>query len=194
MNCYILGCEETKEGVVIDPGDEVDLLLKSIEEEGLQLKAILNTHAHFDHIAGVAEMKRRTGLPFYLHEGDLFWLDRLKEQAEMFGLPVPEKPEVDQFLKEGDKITVGSLTLSVLHTPGHSPGAVTFVVDKRAFVGDCLFVGSIGRTDFPGGSYPELIQTIQAKILSLGDETVIHPGHGPDTTVRQERHHNPFLT
>jgi len=201
MNCYILGCEETREGVIIDPGDEVDLLLKIIEEEGIRLRAILNTHAHIDHVSGVEEIKRRKGIPFYLHKGDLFWLDHLKEKAEMFGLPVPLKPQVDHYLEEGNQFSFGKHSLKVLHTPGHTPGAVTFVMDRgqtgmpvpRAFVGDCLFAGSIGRTDFPGGSYPELIQTIKTKILPLGDDTVIHSGHGPDTTVLQERLYNPFL-
>jgi glyoxylase-like metal-dependent hydrolase (beta-lactamase superfamily II) len=201
MNCYILGCEDTKEGVIIDPGDEVDLLLKTVEEENLQLKAILNTHAHFDHIAGVAEIKKKTGLPFYLHEGDLFWIEGIKKQAEVFGLSIPEKPEVDHYLNEGDRFPFGKYSLKVIHTPGHSPGGVTFVLNEgvtgesapRAFVGDCLFAGSIGRTDFPGGSHPELIQAIKTKILPLGDETIIHSGHGPDTTVYEERLHNPFL-
>ncbi len=196
MNCWLVGDPETREGFIIDPGDEVDSLLAMVREERLRLKGIINTHAHIDHIAGVAEFKKRAGgIPFHLHRDDHFWAEALPRQAAMFGLPVPEVPQVDAWLAEGDTLRMGAIEFSVLHVPGHSPGHVCFWFPKERVIigGDVLFAGSIGRTDLPGGSLETLLAGIREKILPLGDDVVVHPGHGPDTTVGEERRTNPFV-
>ncbi len=196
MNCWILGDPATREGFIVDPGDEIDSLLEIVAAEKLNLKWILNTHAHIDHVAGVAEFKRRTGLPFYLHRDDRFWVEALPRQAAMFGLPAPEVPGIDHELKEGDRFRIGALETEVIHVPGHSPGHVCFWFPSERLVigGDVLFAGSIGRTDLPGGDHDLLIDGIRRKILPLGDDVRVCPGHGPETTVGEERKHNPFLT
>ncbi|MFQ6057502.1 MAG: MBL fold metallo-hydrolase [Anaerolineae bacterium] len=193
VNCYVLGCEETREAVVIDPGGDVATILKVLEAHGLELKRIVNTHAHFDHLGGVRALKEASGAQFLLHRDDLPLLESFLSQALFFGLRMGSPPEVDGYLEEGNEVTFGRQSLRVLHTPGHSPGSVSLVGDGMVFVGDILFASSIGRTDLPGGSYQTLIKTVQTKLFPLGDGVVVYPGHGPATTIGQERRHNPFF-
>ena len=194
VNCYILGCEDTKEAAIIDPGDNADEIIKSIDKEGLIPIFIINTHAHFDHVGGVKAIQEHFKIDFFLHKEDLFLIDNVSEQAKAFGLnPIP-KPDVNKYVNGGDKISLGNKFISVIHTPGHSPGGVCYHVDNSVFVGDTMFAGSIGRTDFPGGSYETLIKSIKEKLFPLGDSTIVYPGHGPSTTIENERKHNPFLT
>ncbi|MBI2266540.1 MAG: MBL fold metallo-hydrolase [Armatimonadetes bacterium] len=193
MNCYVLGSETTREAVVIDPGDETETLVSLVQKDGLRVKYILATHAHLDHVAGAKEFKELTGAPFYVHKEDLFLLDQLDAQALMFGLKPPGKPETDGFLNEGDEFQMGEIRIRVLHTPGHSPGGVSFLTDDAVFVGDALFAGSIGRTDLPGGDHPTLIATIEKKLFTLDDKMTVHSGHGPATTIGHEKRTNPFF-
>ncbi|MBN1994792.1 MAG: MBL fold metallo-hydrolase [Anaerolineae bacterium] len=193
-NCYIVGCEETGEGVVIDPGDEADLILAEIKESDLTIKYILNTHAHFDHIVANGPLVEATGAPLALHPLDLPLL-RENGGAGFFGLQVPPGPEPDLALAEGDTLVFGRHMLEVLFTPGHSPGHVSFYEAKEGvlFDGDVLFAGGIGRADLPGGSYETLMASINEKLMVLPDETIVCSGHGPVTTIGQERATNPWL-
>ncbi len=187
-NCYIVGCEQTREAVVIDPGDEVGRILSDIEKYALTVKYILNTHAHFDHIGGNAALVRATGAPLAIHNLDL---PLLKERggARYFGFEIPQSPEPDRFLRENESIRFGRHSLAILFTPGHTPGHVSFYERREAalFDGDVLFAGGLGRTDLPGGDLAALISSIRDKIMKLPDETVIYSGHGPTTTIGQER-------
>ncbi|HSR50149.1 MAG TPA: MBL fold metallo-hydrolase [Acidobacteriota bacterium] len=193
-NGFVLACKATQQAAYIDPGDEAPQLLEWIEQKQLKLVSIPLTHAHMDHITGVGEVKAEHDVPIYLHPDDAQLYEGLEQQGIMFGFPCQPAPPYDHDLKEGDKLQVGRLTLDVIHTPGHSPGHVCFVVGQHVFCGDAVFAGSIGRTDLPGGDYNTLINSIREKILPLGDEKILHPGHGPDTTVERERQTNPFLT
>ncbi len=193
-NGYILSCSETLQGIYIDPGEEAAQLLQRVEENNVQLVAIVNTHAHIDHICRVALVKEKWDVPIYLHPEDQVLYDNLPTQAERFGLSYPPAPPVDHALQEGQELEVGRLVVKVHYTPGHSPGSVCLEVGKHLFCGDVVFAGSIGRTDLPGGSYETLMESIFTKVLPLGDEKILHPGHGPDTTIGQERLTNPFLT
>ena len=198
-NGFVVGCEETKEAVLIDPGDEVASLLAFAERNGLTIRAILLTHAHVDHVTGVAAARRALKVPVYLHRDDLFLYERAVEMGAMFGLKVEPQPPIDVFYTPGQSIPFGTCEVRVHHTPGHSPGGVCLQIGKKGtagkelFVGDTLFAGSIGRTDLPGGDYHTLIASIRAVLLPLGDDAVVHSGHGPDTTIGQERRTNPFL-
>ena len=192
-NCYILGCPEAKQGIVIDPGIRVGEIAQAVAAESLKISAIVNTHAHIDHVAGVHKAKEDLGAPFFLHAGDRQILENVNVSAARFGLPPVDKPSVDRWLEDGDKIELGERSLEVIHTPGHSPGGICLLVDGHLFSGDTLFAGSIGRTDFSGGDFETLIKSIRNRILTLPAETVIHPGHGPDTTVEMEKAYNPFL-
>jgi hydroxyacylglutathione hydrolase len=194
VNCYILVCQDTKEAAIIDPGDNADKIIEAIDMEGLNPRFIINTHAHFDHVGGVKTIQEHFKIDFLLHKEDLFLIDNVSEQATAFGLsPIP-KPEVDKFVNNGDKISLGDKVINVIHTPGHSPGGVCYHIDNNVFVGDTMFAGSIGRTDLPGGSYETLINSIKERLFPLDDSTVVYPGHGPSTTIGNEREHNPFLT
>jgi hydroxyacylglutathione hydrolase len=176
-NCYILGCKETKEGVVIDPGDEVLRIVKEISENGLKILYILITHGHIDHIGGAGELKQITKAPLYIHNLDALGL----------------RFRPDGYLYDGQKLHFGTYSISVIHTPGHSPGGVSFHSPGAIFTGDTLFAGSIGRTDFPGGDHNKLIDGVVTKIFPLGDDVRVYPGHGPTTTVGRERLTNPFF-
>ena len=194
VNCYIFGCEDTKVAAIIDPGDNADEIIKVIDKEGLKPEFIINTHAHFDHIGGVKAIQEHFKIDFLLHKEDSFLIENASEQATVFGLsPIP-KPDVNKFVNNGDKISLGDKIINVIHTPGHSPGGVCYYVDNNIFVGDTMFAGSIGRTDLPGGSYETLINSIKERLFPLGDSTIVYPGHGPSTTIKNEREHNPFLT
>ena len=192
-NCFIVGCERTKSAVVIDPGDEANKILLSLAESNLTVKYILNTHGHFDHVGGNKQMKDATGADILIHAGDSAMLEQLSVASMAFGLSVENSPPADRTIDEGDQITFGDITLNVLHTPGHSPGGISFYTDQIAFVGDSLFAGSIGRTDFPGGDYNTLISSIKTKLFPLGDDVRVYTGHGPATTIGQEKRMNPFL-
>ena len=192
-NGYILACSQTLEGIYIDPGEEAPQLLLQVEEMNVQLIAIVNTHAHIDHICGIGLVREKWEVPIYLHPEDEALYKGLPVQAETFGLHYPPAPPVDRHLEEGQKLQVGHLRLKVHHTPGHSPGSVCLEVEEQLFCGDVIFAGSIGRTDLPGGSHQTLMESIHKKVLPLGDEKILHPGHGPETTIGQERKTNPFL-
>lgn len=193
VNCYILACEETRQGIVIDPGEDVPAILGLLEEDGIQVVEVVATHGHFDHIGRAASMVRETGAPFAIHPADRFLVDRLLETAAFLGLEADPPPEVGRFLEEGDTVSFGNESLRVIHTPGHAPGNVTLAWPGHAVVGDTLFAGSIGRTDLEGGDMDVLMRSIREKLLPLGDGTQVYPGHGPSTTIGQERRTNPFL-
>ncbi len=193
VNCYIIGCEDTKEAAIIDPGDNADEIIRIIEMDGLKPMFIINTHAHFDHIGGVKVIQDHFKIDFILHEDDLFLVENASEQATAFGLKPISKPEVSKYVNDGEEINLGNMSIKVIHTPGHSPGCVCYYSDNNVFVGDTLFAGSIGRTDLPGGSYETLINSVKDKLFSLSDNTIVHPGHGPSTTIENEKNHNPFL-
>ena len=198
-NGFVVGCEETREAILIDPGDEVASLLAFAERGKLTIRHILLTHAHVDHVTGVAAAKRRLGVPIYLHRDDLFLYERAVEMGAMFGLDVEPQPPIDVFYTLSEVITFGTYDVRVHHTPGHCPGGVCLQIGKKGtpakelFVGDTLFAGSIGRTDLPGGDHATLIAAIRNVLFPLGDDAIVHPGHGPDTTIGQERRTNPFL-
>lgn len=193
VNSYLLFCEETDRCVVVDPGDEPEVLLRRLDELGKTPEAILNTHGHLDHVAGNAALRARFDVPILMHPGDRFLVDGFAEQAAMFGLRLQAPPPPDGELVPGRPFVFGDCSLDVLFTPGHSPGHVTLVRGKDAVSGDVLFAGSIGRTDLPGGDLDTLLDTIDRVLVPLGDDTVIHPGHGPSTTIGAERRTNPFL-
>jgi len=193
-NCFIIGDEKTKEGAIIDPGDEGEHILKAAGEMGLDIKHIIATHGHFDHNAGVAQLKKELpDVPFLLHEEDLFFVKDSKGTAMKWGIRIDQVPDPDGFLKEGDTIEVGSIKLEVIHTPGHSPGGISLLCDDGIFVGDTLFQGSIGRTDFRKGSMTELKRSIRERLYSLPVDTVVYTGHGPETTIGEEKRFNMFV-
>ena len=198
-NGFVVACERTREGAIIDPGDSVQELLAFAAAERLALRHILLTHAHLDHVTGVAAAKRALGAPIYLHRDDLFLYERVVQQGASFGVRVEPQPPIDVYYTPGQVISVGDLDVRPHHTPGHCPGGVCLAVAKRGqparelFVGDTLFAGSIGRTDLPGGDYQTLIASIRNVLFTFGDDAVVHSGHGPDTTIGRERATNPFL-
>jgi hydroxyacylglutathione hydrolase len=192
-NSYILGDEATGEGVLIDPGDEADLILARVRDLKLSITAIVNTHAHIDHVGAVAEIQRKLGIPFRLHAADMPLLEALPQQAALFGLPPLTVPKVASHLVEGETFRVGSLTVRVIETPGHSPGSVTFQVGDELISGDVLFAGSVGRTDLYGGDFETLSRSIRGRLFPLGDHCRVWPGHGPETTIGIERKSNPFV-
>lgn len=198
-NGFVVGCEETREAILIDPGDEVASLLAYAERSGLSIRHIVLTHAHVDHVTGVAAAKRALGAPVYLHRDDLFLYERAVETGRMFGLTVEPQPPIDVFYAPGQLIAFGSYEVQWHHTPGHCPGGVCLQVGRKGtagndlFVGDTLFAGSIGRTDLPGADHQTLMGSIKNVLFPLGDAAIVHPGHGPDTTIGEERRTNPFL-
>lgn len=199
-NGYVLGCERTKEAVYIDPGDEVMQLLDVITDLGLKVKYILLTHAHVDHVSGVAEAKRKLQAPICLHRADQSLYDNAARQGAMFGMQVEQPPPVDRYYDGTDPLSFGDYVVAVHHTPGHAPGGVCLAVSKASdnappalFAGDNLFAGSIGRTDLPGGDYDVLMQSITEVLFAFPDECVVYSGHGPETTIGRERRGNPFV-
>ena len=196
QNCSLLWDEDTKDAVVIDPGGDLDELLSQAGALGLRLREIWLTHAHIDHAGGTGELARRLGLPIVgPHRGDQFWIDALPQQSRMFGFPEAEPFTPTRWLEDGDTVTLGEHVLDVRHCPGHTPGHVVFHSPslQRAFVGDVLFAGSIGRTDFPGGDHETLLRSIRERLWPMGDETVFIPGHGPESSFGRERRSNPFV-
>jgi glyoxylase-like metal-dependent hydrolase (beta-lactamase superfamily II) len=196
QNCSLIWDEQTKQAAVIDPGGELDRLLQEVKRLGLKLEQIWLTHAHIDHAGGTGELARRLGLPIIgPHPGDQFWIDGLPQQSAMFGFAPAEPFTPTRWLHDGDTVTLGGHTLDVRHCPGHTPGHVVFHSPelKRAFVGDVLFAGSIGRTDFPQGDHDTLIASITQRLWPMGDDTVFIPGHGPESTFGRERRTNPYV-
>jgi hydroxyacylglutathione hydrolase len=192
-NCYILGCERTKKAAVIDPGGDVNTILMTLAKDKLSLVYIINTHGHFDHSGGNKPLKAATGAELLIHRADAPMILQQERGGAMWGMEIQNSPPPSRYIDEGDVITFGDISLKVLHTPGHSPGGISLVTDKIVFVGDTLFAGSIGRTDFPGGDYEGLLRNVQTKIFTLGDDVIVYPGHGPETTVGHERQYNPFF-
>lgn len=198
-NGFVVACPDTREAVLIDPGDEVQELLAFADQESLAIRYILLTHAHVDHITGVGQAKQALGVPIYLHRDDLFLYKDVVEFGALFGLQVEPQPPVDAFYTPGQKISFGGYEARPHHTPGHCPGGVCLEIGQAGepgqdlFVGDTLFAGSIGRTDLPGGDYETLIGSIKNVLFPFGDDARVHPGHGPSTTIGQERLTNPFL-
>jgi len=197
-NCTVLGDSETKEAIVVDPGDAIETVLAALKEDGLRCKTILNTHTHIDHVGANEALKQATGARLMLHEADLPLYDNLRVQSEWMGgmVPAPVRAKVDEHIHQGDRVTAGRLVAEVLHTPGHTPGSLCFHLDDvqpLLLSGDTLFAGSIGRTDLWGGDYDQELDSIRTRLLALDDRTLVIPGHGPETTIGKERRRNPFL-
>jgi glyoxylase-like metal-dependent hydrolase (beta-lactamase superfamily II) len=198
-NGYVVSCETTREAVLIDPGDEVEALLDVARNNALGVRAILLTHAHLDHVTGVGRAKAELDVPIWLDRADLFLYNAAVDQGRMFGLDVDRPPPIDAFYDHATPLRFGTYVVDVLPTPGHCPGGVCLAIGPAAsrvrelFVGDTLFAGSIGRTDLPGGDYNTLIRSIQDVLFAFPDQTIVHSGHGPDTTIGVERRTNPFL-
>ncbi|MCY0966227.1 MBL fold metallo-hydrolase [Parathalassolituus penaei] len=196
QNCTILMCEETRAAAIVDPGGDVARIRAALDKLGARPQKILLTHAHIDHAGGTAELARQLSIPVEgPHPDDQFWIDALPEQSRMFGFPQVESFTPDRWLADGDQITVGNVSMNVIHCPGHTPGHVVFhqPEQKLAMVGDVLFNGSIGRTDFPRGNHADLVHSIREKLFPLGDDVVFVPGHGPESTFGHERRSNPFV-
>ncbi len=194
-NCSVVGDEESREALVIDPGDQIEEVLALVGRHGLRVKQIIITHAHIDHVGGAMKLKRATGAPILLNQNDTALLKMLDAQAAWVGMAPPGAVRVDADLADADTVRAGKLTASVMHTPGHTQGSVClyFEPEKKLIAGDTLFAGSIGRTDLPGGSMEKIMASLHHRVLALPDETLVVPGHGPLTTIGQERETNPFL-
>ncbi|MSO49430.1 MAG: MBL fold metallo-hydrolase [Acidobacteria bacterium] len=198
-NGYVVACERTRHAIVIDPGDDVSEQLAVVKREGVSVTMILLTHAHLDHVTGVGAAKGALGVPVWLHSDDLFLYERAAEQGRMFGLHVNPQPKPDRFYVEGESLAFGDYVVDIRHTPGHCPGGVCLAIGqagqdgRELFVGDTLFAGSIGRTDLPGGDLETLLASIRNELFVYPDSTLVHSGHGPDTTIGEERRGNPFL-
>jgi hydroxyacylglutathione hydrolase len=195
-NCSVIGDEASHEAMVIDPGDDVHEVLDLIRKHNLQVKQIIITHAHIDHVGGAMKLRTATGAPILLNQNDYALLKMLDAQAAWIGMPSPGKVDIDRSVTTGESVSAGSLTADILHTPGHTEGSIClyFAADKKLIAGDTLFAGSIGRTDLPGGSMPKILHSLHDTVLALPDETLVVPGHGPLTTIGEERETNPFLT
>ena len=193
-NPYLLACAETGQAVFIDPGDDAGMLLQAIASAGVTLQAILLTHAHFDHVAALTDIRNATGAPVYLHPADATLLEQAPDYWAYFGREIAPIAPAERALAHGDRISVGACELVVLHTPGHTPGSVCFYApdDHKLIAGDTLFLRSVGRTDLPGGDPRALITSIRIHLWPLPDETEVYPGHGPATRIGEERQHNPF--
>lgn len=194
VNCYLVGCEKTREAAVIDPGDDAERILDALRRADLRPTMIINTHEHFDHVGGNKRLHDSTEAEILTHKACAAEVTRISSRALLWGMRAEDSPPVDRCLEDGDIVKVGeTVELKVLATPGHSPGSISLVAPGAAFVGDLIFAGSIGRTDFPGGDYETLIRSVREKIFPLGDDVILYSGHGPATTVGRERQTNPFF-
>ncbi|QIR14192.1 MBL fold metallo-hydrolase [Shewanella aestuarii] len=196
QNCSVIWCEKTLKAAVVDPGGDIDRIISEVEKLGLAVEKVLLTHGHIDHVGGAQHLATRLNVPIIgPHIADKFWLENLAKQSQNFGFPLVNAFEPQQYLNDGDKVTVGEQSLDVVHCPGHTPGHVVFfsAVSKLAWVGDVLFRSSIGRTDFPQSNHQDLIQSITQKLWPLGSNVSFIPGHGPMSTFAEEREHNPFV-
>ena len=191
-NCYIVGSESSKEGMIIDPGDEAEVILRNVKDLELEIRSIVLTHGHIDHIGALKEVKEATGAEVAIHTDEAKSLQR-QSSSTLLGLAYPTPLPPDRLLQDGDSMDIGDLHFSVLHTPGHSPGGICLLEKGVIFSGDTLFNFGIGRYDLPGGSYSQLMNSIHTKLMTLPDNTTVYPGHGPDTTIGTERRGNPFL-
>lgn len=192
VNCYLLGCEKSREALIIDPGGDVPTILEALAKERLTLKKIVNTHGHFDHVGGNRQLVDATGAKLYIHVSDAPFLPRVREHAALYGLDIKASPPPDRVLHGSETLQIGELSLQVIHTPGHTPGGICLYLPGHLFSGDTLFAASVGRTDLPGGDEDALIEAIRKKLFVLPDETVVHPGHGAATTIGRERRGNPY--
>ena len=193
-NCYVVGDPLTKKAIVIDPGGDAEQLQRTLVQDELEVTAIVATHAHFDHLLAAEALRAATGAPFYLHSADEELLSWMEESGRLFlGAEIGPAPEIDGWTKEGDRLVAGSAELEVLHTPGHSPGSISLISREAVFPGDALFQGSIGRTDLPGGDTETLLGVIRNKLFALDEGLPVYPGHGPATTLEEERRFNPFV-
>ena len=194
-NCSVIGDESTREAMVIDPGDDIEDVLALVRKHKLQVKQIVITHAHIDHVGGAMKLRAATGAPILLNQNDYALLQMLDAQASWVGMAAPGQVDIDQSLGQADTVRAGALAADVIHTPGHTEGSIClyFAAQKKLIAGDTLFAGSNGRTDLPGGSFDKIIRSLHEKVLALPDETVVVPGHGPLTTIGEERESNPFL-
>lgn len=193
VNCYIVGDDKTREAIVVDPGGNARDILDTLRREQLQCVAIVNTHAHFDHIIALTEVRERTGAPFMLHVDEAKVLASASLGAKMFGFAMVQPKPAERLLRDGDAVRFGDVSLKILHTPGHTPGGICLLGDGWVISGDTLFQAGIGRTDLPGGDYATLMASIRDKLLTLPDAMVVYPGHGDSTTIGEERQLNPFL-
>lgn len=193
VNCYLLACEATREGIIVDPGDNVETILQLIKDNNVNIVEIVATHGHFDHIGRVTSLKQATGAPFAIHKADMFMVEGLVDIAAFLGIKTDPSPQVDRFIDESDTITFGNESLNIRHVPGHAPGNIALIWPGHAIVGDSVFAGSIGRTDLEGADPQTLMESIHTQILTLSDDTILYPGHGPNTTVDREKRTNPFL-
>ena len=194
-NCSVIGDEATFEGMVIDPGDDIESVLALVRKHKLKIKQIVITHAHIDHIGGAMKLRAATGAPILLNQNDQALLKMMDIQASWIGVASPGLIQIDQSLSDADRVTAGNLGATIMHTPGHTEGSIClyFPAEQKLIAGDTLFAGSIGRTDLPGGSFPKIMSSLHEKVLTLPDETVVVPGHGSLTTIGKERAENPFL-
>lgn len=193
VNCFILACPQTLEAAVIDPGAEGERITAALQRLGATAKLVINTHGHFDHIGANHLLVEQTGAELLIHRGDLALLDKAEQHAALYGLSVSASAPPSRMLDGGETLTLGSLEVKVLATPGHSPGGISLYVDGHVFTGDALFAGSIGRTDLPGGDLDQLLTAIRDQLLVLPEDTLVHPGHGPDSSIGREKRSNPFL-
>lgn len=196
-NCFVAHCEDTRDAIIIDAGDDSDRILSYVKGSKLNVKMVVNTHAHIDHVAALADVVAELSVPVVMHENEMPIYNSLPQHAAMFGLMTPESVKIDRFLKNGEELTFGNVTGRVLETPGHSPGGVSLMfgdtAPPRVFVGDVLFHGSIGRTDLPGADHLQMVGTLKNVIMQLPNDTIVYPGHGPETTIGVEKMTNPFL-
>jgi glyoxylase-like metal-dependent hydrolase (beta-lactamase superfamily II) len=192
-NAFVVHDTATHDAVIIDPGDDPGRILRTAEQLGAKVHAVLLTHGHIDHAGAVGRILEKLKVPFLVHKEEQYWLDGLEEQARMFGVRAGAVPQPTGYLEDGQELTFGSLRFKVIHTPGHTAGGVSYVIGKIVFAGDTLFAGSIGRTDLPGGSFDQIIASIEQRLLPLGDDVDVYCGHGPETTLGRERRSNPFL-
>ncbi|GFE59684.1 MBL fold metallo-hydrolase [Geobacter sp. AOG2] len=195
VNCFILGCEGTRAGVVIDPGGDAEQIIQVVRRHGLTIHYIINTHGHFDHIGGNRQVVAAFGAPLLIHQADVPMLDRVADVGRMYGIQGENSPAADGFLVDGMEIEFGACHMKVLHTPGHTPGGCCLYLaeEGRIITGDTLFADSIGRTDLPGGSHDQLLESIRSKLFVLPDDVIAYPGHGIETSIGHEKRHNPYF-